>query len=314
MPGTGRAPSAIPADPWPRVVDLTGAQVLVYQPQINEWTDNQLDFRAAMALKKDRSKDQDFGVLFATTRTQVDQRPAHRRVREPADLEDRLPDAARSRRQLSPPSSRRSSRRKVRTISLDKLQASLAANGVKPAARGGQQRAAARHRQQLAGDPGSDRRRAGDEAGARQRALPARHQYARADPAGRARAEASTSTSTTAGFRRASLDGPVDAVVPPAARRWTTSRRNLAKNNTVDLLTGGPNANPEAVARQRRADDLHEPGAGRAHRVQGPTRFRAHRRHAAAVGIEHDERRADRHHQQQLLRAARGPLVPRRRR
>ena len=54
---------------------------------------------------------------------------------------------------------------------------------------GSRQHAAAGHREQLAGDPGADRRRAGDEAGAGQRALPARHQHARAHPAGRPRAE-----------------------------------------------------------------------------------------------------------------------------
>ena len=30
-----------PPDPWPRVVDLANGQVLVYQPQVNKWTDNQ---------------------------------------------------------------------------------------------------------------------------------------------------------------------------------------------------------------------------------------------------------------------------------
>ena len=40
----------LPADPWPRVVDLANGQVLVYQPQINKWVDNQLEFRAALAI------------------------------------------------------------------------------------------------------------------------------------------------------------------------------------------------------------------------------------------------------------------------
>ena len=61
-----------PADPWPRVVNLADGQVLVYQPQVNRWTDNQLDFRAALAIKPDNAKQETFGVIFASARTQVD--------------------------------------------------------------------------------------------------------------------------------------------------------------------------------------------------------------------------------------------------
>ena len=58
----GAAPAAaaqLPADPWPRVVDLSNAQVLVYQPQVNKWDGNQLDFRAALAIKTDRIEGRD---------------------------------------------------------------------------------------------------------------------------------------------------------------------------------------------------------------------------------------------------------------
>src|SRR5213080_3569189 len=41
-----QAAAALPADPWPRDVSLSNAAVLVYQPQVNTWTGNQLDFRA----------------------------------------------------------------------------------------------------------------------------------------------------------------------------------------------------------------------------------------------------------------------------
>ena len=68
----GNAAIGPPADPWPRGVDFGDAQVLVYQPQINSWTDNQLDFRAALAIKPTGAKAETFGVIFATTRTQVD--------------------------------------------------------------------------------------------------------------------------------------------------------------------------------------------------------------------------------------------------
>ena len=68
----GSAGDTPPPDPWPRGVDLGNAQVLVYQPQINSWTDNQLNFRAALAIKPTGAKAETFGVIFATARTQVD--------------------------------------------------------------------------------------------------------------------------------------------------------------------------------------------------------------------------------------------------
>ena len=43
--------SPLPADPWPRKVDLSNGTVLVYQPQINRWDGNRLDFRAAVAIQ-----------------------------------------------------------------------------------------------------------------------------------------------------------------------------------------------------------------------------------------------------------------------
>ena len=111
------------------------------------------------------------------------------------------------------------------------LQASLAANGVKPATVEVANNAAAGHREQLAGDPGADRRRTGDEAGARQLALPARHQHARAHPAGRPRATTSTSTSTTAGSRRA-RSRAVDAVARASRSAMDDVATQLAEERT----------------------------------------------------------------------------------
>ena len=68
----GNPASKLPPDPWPRVVDLSKGQVLVYQPQISKWTDNQLEFRAALAIKPTDAKEETFGVIFASARTQVD--------------------------------------------------------------------------------------------------------------------------------------------------------------------------------------------------------------------------------------------------
>jgi hypothetical protein len=123
--------SGPPPDPWPRVVDLAGGQVLVYQPQINSWSGEELQFRAALAYKADGSKDQAFGVIFASTRTQVD------RVQRMVVFQDlkvskvsfpTLPDGGKSiaadlERQFAA---------KLRIMPLDKLEASLAVNGITP--------------------------------------------------------------------------------------------------------------------------------------------------------------------------------------
>ena len=61
-----------PADPWPRTVDLKNGQVLVYQPQVNTWDGNRIDFRSALAIKPLGSQEEAFGVIFANARTQVD--------------------------------------------------------------------------------------------------------------------------------------------------------------------------------------------------------------------------------------------------
>jgi hypothetical protein len=120
-----------PPDPWPRGVDLGDAQVLVYQPQINSWTDNQLVFRAALAIKLSGAKADSFGVIFATTRTQVD------KVLRTVTFENlkiskidfpTLPNrgaayAAELQTQFAA---------SIRTMSLDRLESSLALAGIKP--------------------------------------------------------------------------------------------------------------------------------------------------------------------------------------
>ena len=120
-----------PPDPWPRGVDLGDAQVLVYQPQVNSWTDNHLDFRAALAIRPSGTKAESFGVIFASTRTQVD------KVLRTVTFENlqiskidfpTLPDhgaayVAELQTQFA---------RSIRTISLDRLESSLALAGIKP--------------------------------------------------------------------------------------------------------------------------------------------------------------------------------------
>src|SRR4029453_15703724 len=65
------APGLIPAAPWPRDISISNGGVLIYQPQVNRWEGNQIDLRAALAIKPTGAKEETFGVVFATARTQV---------------------------------------------------------------------------------------------------------------------------------------------------------------------------------------------------------------------------------------------------
>jgi hypothetical protein len=78
-PGQGVAPAAQadaapppPADPWPRDVTLGNADALIYQPQVNSWKGNELSWRVAVALRPSGARDETFGVLSGTARTEVD--------------------------------------------------------------------------------------------------------------------------------------------------------------------------------------------------------------------------------------------------
>ncbi len=72
----------LPVDPWPRDVTLTNADALIYQPQIDSWQGNTLSWRVAVALRPSGTKDEAFGVLWGTARTEVD------RTTRSVDLED----------------------------------------------------------------------------------------------------------------------------------------------------------------------------------------------------------------------------------
>ncbi len=130
-PAKPPAAAQLPADPWPQVLDLSNGQVLVYQPQVNKWDGNRIDLRAALAVKPTGAKDESFGVIFASARTQVD------KVMRTVVFEDMkiskvdfptLPDRGAP---LTAELQKEFAAR-VRTMSLDRLQASLAVTGVTP--------------------------------------------------------------------------------------------------------------------------------------------------------------------------------------
>jgi hypothetical protein len=146
--------TAPPADPWPRDLSISNAAVLVYQPQINSWNGNQIDFRAALAIKPSGAQEETFGVVFASARTQVDKvtrtvvfenlRITKSDFPTPAGFACRIGD---------------------QTIAGSRHQSSTTD-----------------HRQLLAGDPGAHRWRAGAQTRRRLRPATTRYQYAGADP------------------------------------------------------------------------------------------------------------------------------------
>ncbi len=69
----GAAPSAAAApDPWPRQVKSETDTFLIYQPQLESWSNNQLEGRSAVSVGIAGSKDPVFGVIWFTARTEVD--------------------------------------------------------------------------------------------------------------------------------------------------------------------------------------------------------------------------------------------------
>ncbi|MEO8751899.1 MAG: hypothetical protein ABI624_04390 [Casimicrobiaceae bacterium] len=120
-----------PAAPWPRAVNLSGAAVLVYQPQVVKWVDSQIDFRCAVAIKPAGARDETFGVVFATARTHVDKTTRTvvfdnlqiTRSDFPTLADHGASYGAQLQQQFAAG---------IRSISLDRLKTSLAAAGSKP--------------------------------------------------------------------------------------------------------------------------------------------------------------------------------------
>jgi hypothetical protein len=135
-PATAATPSPsdatpLPADPWPRQVNLASGTVLMYQPQVSQWQGNQITFRSALGFMPKGGKQETFGVMFATARTQVDRinrSVVFENLQITSSLFPTLPDKGAS---LSA-DLQASVASTVRTISLDRLKASLALNGIQP--------------------------------------------------------------------------------------------------------------------------------------------------------------------------------------
>jgi hypothetical protein len=118
-----------PADLWPRVIKLSSSTVVVYQPQLEKWEANRLSFRAAVGITPTGAKEETFSVIWGSAQTHVD------RVARMVTFSDLrltksdfpgLPDkGAAYMRELYP-----RVEHDLRTIALDRIEASLAASGV----------------------------------------------------------------------------------------------------------------------------------------------------------------------------------------
>ena len=57
---------------WPRKFEVAGISFAVYQPQVEDWTDNRFSARAAFQVIESQSKQPSYGVLWFTARTEID--------------------------------------------------------------------------------------------------------------------------------------------------------------------------------------------------------------------------------------------------
>ena len=132
QPASGAPPANLPADPWPRDVSIANAAVLVYQPQVNSWVGNQIDMRMAAALKPTGATQETCGVIFATARTQVDK--ANRTVVFQNLQVTKVDFPTLPNRGAGYSGALQASLGKqMQTISLDRMEAAMAAAGIKTA-------------------------------------------------------------------------------------------------------------------------------------------------------------------------------------
>jgi hypothetical protein len=124
QPSTG-APQA---DPWPREITVNGAPALLYQPQVESWTDNQLAFRMAMGLKTAGGTAETYGVVWGTARTHVDKGNRLVTLDHLSVSQIRFPTLADNGSSYLP-ALRQALPGALATIALSRLEASLAASG-----------------------------------------------------------------------------------------------------------------------------------------------------------------------------------------
>jgi hypothetical protein len=76
--GDGSSPQPTDAaspvsSPWPVQVTDNGRTFLIYQPQVDKWENTWLEGRSAVSVRNDASGQQNFGVVYFSARTELDQ-------------------------------------------------------------------------------------------------------------------------------------------------------------------------------------------------------------------------------------------------
>ncbi len=123
----------LPVDPWPRDVTLANADALIYQPQIDSWQGNKLSWRVAVALRPTGAKDEAFGVLWGTARTEVDRTTRTVQLEEVDVSKINFPTLP-NKGEAYLPALKDAVKGALATMALDSLETSLAASQtVKPA-------------------------------------------------------------------------------------------------------------------------------------------------------------------------------------
>ena len=248
LPAIAADPAPVPANaqppaaPWPRAINLASAAVLVYQPQVERWVDSQIDFRAAIAIKPTGAKEETFGVVFATARTHVDKTTrtvVFDELKITRSDFPALPDhgAAYSQELQAQFAAG------IRSISLDRLKSSLAAAGSKPATVAVQntppQVIVTYSPTILVPIDGAPVLKAIPDSGGFQRVINTRALIVKSA------SEPQFFLHVYDGWLMAlSLDGPwSQPFIPPSGIEAVAQR--IAATGSVDLLDGGPRANPK---------------------------------------------------------------------
>jgi uncharacterized protein (TIGR03000 family) len=75
-PNAGSPDQQMPDAPWPRKIESDGETLTIYQPQVESWDKNLLTARAAVAVTTKASPQPTYGVVWFTSRTDVDREHA----------------------------------------------------------------------------------------------------------------------------------------------------------------------------------------------------------------------------------------------
>jgi len=127
VPAVTHTAAARPFDSWPRQIQLSNATATIYQPQIDAWVLNRLDFHAAVGVKPHGTSAEIFGVVWGSTQTRVDRAARMVALGDVTLTRTNFPTLADS-GEAYLTQLRTQIPRVARTIALDRIEASLAAS------------------------------------------------------------------------------------------------------------------------------------------------------------------------------------------